>query len=163
MNWKPTCKLWHKLTTGISIAAAAWMFWDVFCMWKIMPERLPSHYNAMGQPDAYGGKSTAFALPVVAAVLLTLMLFFRRKPQHWNFPVPVTEENRDRLYGLAYDMLHWLALAVMLIFAPMQYCVDHSLSLSVWFAPATIAAVFGILLVYTIRMVKTQKRRNPPC
>ena len=25
------------------------------------------------------------------------------------------------------------------------------------------AAVFGILLVYTIRMVKTQKRRNPPC
>ncbi len=73
--------------------------------WESFPETVPSHFNAAGQPDAWGSRNTLLIEVAVAAGLFLLFFLAERHPAAWSFPVKVTEENRERLYRAAGRML----------------------------------------------------------
>lgn len=81
-----------------------------------LPDRVPTHFDLAGRPDDYGSRATVFFMPVVAAVLYTIMTLAQRlKPWYWNIPARVTEENAAAVYGATARMLRIVKLASVLL------------------------------------------------
>ena len=82
--------------------------------WGNLPERVPIHFNAHGIPDRYGKKGSLLLEPILGLLILALLMFCQRFPQWWNYPVEVTEENREHIFEIAskndvcdQTVIHW--------------------------------------------------------
>ncbi len=67
------------------------MFFLSFYYYERIPERIPTHWNAEGQIDAYGGRITVFIIPIVA---LFVYLLFLAIPK-----IEVFKENINEFYA----------------------------------------------------------------
>lgn len=90
------------------------------------PAIVPTHFNAPGQPDNYGGKASLILLPIIGIVLFILIAVLARYPHTYNFPWPITEENAPRQYLLARTFLRWLSLILCWLFAVLQWGIIQS-------------------------------------
>ena len=81
-------------------------------IWSRIPDTVPTHFNAAGVADSYGSKRNLVFEPVLAAFLLLFLSLMERIPAIWNFPVAVTEENRERLYKIAMIMMGGIKVLV---------------------------------------------------
>ena len=78
--------------------------------WGNLPERVPIHFNAHGIPDRYGKKGSLLLEPILGLLILALLMFCQRFPQWWNYPVEVTEENREHIFEIASKMMSVIKL-----------------------------------------------------
>lgn len=92
----------------IEIGAFATM---MFCIaytlmsFRTLPARIPTHFDAAGTVDGWGGKSILFLMPTMGVgfyLLLTLLQFF---PWVYNMPVEITERNAPRVYRVSVRMM----------------------------------------------------------
>jgi uncharacterized membrane protein len=83
----------------------------------ILPETIPIHFNASGQPDNYGSKSTIFILAGIGTIIFTGMTVLNKFPHTFNFPIKITEDNALRQYTNAMRLIRFLKLAIGLIFS----------------------------------------------
>ena len=74
----------------------------------------------------------------------------------YNYPVPVTEKNRERLGVLARELLSVLKAGLLLAFLPLLIFLLKGLSLPLWYLPLLLLLVFGPIVFYTIRMGKNK-------
>ena len=140
-------KLWHNILTGLGAALllAATVF--VLVRWSGLPDRIPTHFNAAGQPDGYGGKSGLIGLLVtgwVMYVLVTVLSFF---PSTWNMP----GKNRPNGLRAGADMLAVLRPLLALIFAWITVCTALGRGLGAWFLPVTLGVLLLDLVVGVVR------------
>jgi len=82
------------------------MMW-LFCIKGFMklPDQIPTHFGISGEVDGYGTKSTVFLLPALGTLLSSVFMMLMQFPGSFNFPVAVTDTNRDKLYRLGKQSL----------------------------------------------------------
>ena len=80
-----------KLNELIPISLLIVMFFLSFYYYGKIPERIPTHWNAEGQIDAYGGRITLFIIPVISFLLY---LFFLIIPK-----IEVFRKNVEEFYA----------------------------------------------------------------
>ena len=119
-----------------------------------LPELVPRHYNALGEPDAYSDKATLWVLPLVGTVLFVGLLILSRFPHVFNYLEEITEQNAPRQYRMAARMVRILNLVVVAAFAFIQYRTIHiglgeENALGVWFLPVLLSAI-TLPIVYLI-------------
>lgn len=71
-----------------------------------LPDRIPTHFNANGEPDGYGSPSSMwmlFAVQLSIAVGVWVLSYF---PHKHNYMVEITEENAKRVYSNSVSLLH---------------------------------------------------------
>ena len=85
--------------------------------WNTIPARVPGHYGIGGLPDRWTGKASLWSLPAVGAVLYALLHTAEHFPALWNTGVPVTDQNRRRVYGILYGLLSTQKLLLCAVFA----------------------------------------------
>ncbi|WP_373550614.1 DUF1648 domain-containing protein [Haliscomenobacter sp.] len=85
--------------------------------WPDLPERLPTHYNFQGKPDAYGAKSSILFLPLLGVGIFVMTTVVAMYPQSMNLPVKVTDENREQLYAKGTRFVHILRFLISVLFA----------------------------------------------
>ena len=85
-------------------------------IWHKLPQQIPTHYNASGQIDGYGGRGTLLILPIVGLVTDLSIALVGRFPKSWNTGKRVTVLNRARVYRLVRDLMADLRLAMALMF-----------------------------------------------
>jgi len=129
----------------------------VWYFWSAAPAQIPMHYGFNGQPDSYGSKSSMLALPVITLVLyafLTILSFF---PQGFNYPVEVTDRNRQRLQALGVAMIGWLKAEIAWLFAYITW-IDIRVGLGTssglgWaFLPVVLAVIGGTIAIGIVQM-----------
>lgn len=81
-----------------------------------LPDTIPTHYNAMGEVDRWGSKSTILILYAVSLLMYTGLTVLERFPQMYNYPVQVTEKNIKMQYLLARSLITILKLGTTIIF-----------------------------------------------
>lgn len=74
-----------------SFAVAFWIIANT-------PENIPLHFNAQGEIDRWGKSWTIIGLPLIALVLYGLLTLIQHRPQWCNYPVKITNENREQAY-----------------------------------------------------------------
>lgn len=121
-------------------------------VWKKLPDTVPSHFNAAGTPDAYGGKAVLLLEPILAILIFALIAFVRRIPSAWNFPVRVTDRNRDRLYAIGNTMMD--ILLPLTVFLMLYIGLMSILTLPVVVLYPALAAMLLDIVISIVRMVR---------
>lgn len=133
----------------------------LLCTWGItayavfgpnhLPARIPTHFNAAGQPDGWGVPAMLWLMPAVATFIYLLMTLVARYPAAFHFPVRTGPAARGQLETIALEMLSWLRAEVVCLFVWIQYqTIQFARSgqgaLSPFFLPCVLVVIFGTIL-----------------
>ncbi|WP_296314368.1 DUF1648 domain-containing protein [Winogradskyella sp. UBA3174] len=86
-----------------------------------LPDSVPSHFNAAGEPDNYSGKGFLWFLPALATVMYIGLFILNRFPHLHNYKVNITEENTLKQYRFSTRILRIVNFLCALILAYINY------------------------------------------
>jgi len=141
----------------VVLAVMAWMTWQALFGPNHLQERIPTNFGFSGQPNDWGSPSFLIALPAVAAGIYLLLTITARFPKAFNYPVEVTAENRPRLEALTKDLIAWLKMEMICLFAWVEWTIINAAreghgAPSLALLPVFIGALFGIIAWYFVAM-----------
>lgn len=128
-----------------------------------LPDRIPTHFDITGQPNAWGNPRMLLLLPLLSLALYGMITFLSRRPAAFNYPAPVTAQNRNRLHRLAVEMLAWLKTEVIALFALIQFFAIRTARvaenvLPAWLMPVGLVFVFATIFWHIRAMRRTAFR-----
>ena len=85
--------------------------------WAELPERIPIHFGFTGQPDNWGKKAWIWLYPVMCVGLYALLTHVSTRPETFNYPVPITPENKAKQYELALLLMSTLKAEMVWLLA----------------------------------------------
>lgn len=144
---------WLLMFLGLAALLGTTLY-VAFC-WSVIPEEIPTHFNAAGEIDATGGKASLLAPLVIGWVLYGLLSLVEAIPVVWNTGVEVTEQNRDAVLRIVKTMLVVLKLELALWFSYMVFCSALCRPLSVLALPLFLLLVFGMIVISLVRIFRT--------
>ena len=86
-----------------------------------LPETIPRHFGANGEPDGFSGKGIIWALPAIGFIMYVGMFWLTKYPHIFNYPQQVTRENAKSLYTAGTRMVRTLNTIISCIFAYITY------------------------------------------
>lgn len=132
-----------------------------------LPERIPTHFDLTGKPDAWGPRSSVFLLVGVSAFLyavLTIVGFI--KPWYWNIPAKVTQENALRVYSSTMRLLRIMKIEAMgLMFLVLWLVVASARAGSVlwgWLPLAAVGVIVATVIAGLITVRLRARHKEPP-
>lgn len=141
------------LTLAVNIGTAIFLI----VIWGSLPEKIPTHFNTLGEADGYGSPSNLILIFVVM-VILSLMLFaITLFPNIWNMPGKITENNSCRAYNYMRSMLCSLSLILASTFSYMTIMSALQKSLGGWFMAVSLILTFGDILFFIVKTVRLPK------
>lgn len=119
----------------------------IFFQWNELPDRIPAHFNAVGEVDRWGSKMEILILPVIGILLLFLMSIFEKAPHMHNYPSRMNETNVRQFYLNSRKILNATKNTGLLLFSYINIeCVQIALgkkdSISSWFLPVFLILIF---------------------
>lgn len=162
---------WERSKLKIPKTKSEWI-WDVIgfsfyigsillliFIWNKLPDKVPGHYNALGEVDRWGSKSELFILPVIGLFIIFLMQIFERAPEFHNYPKRLNESNAEQFYLLSRKMINQIKNLCLIIFA---LIVFESISIAmgwgggfgVWFLPLALILAFIPIVMGILRQRK---------
>jgi len=81
-----------------------------------LPDKVPTHFDAAGNPDDYGSKQMIWLLPVIGIFLFAVLHQVTKYPHTFNYLKAITEDNALRQYTLASRLMRALNLVVCSMF-----------------------------------------------
>ncbi len=124
-----------------------------------LPEVIPSHFNAAGQPDGFSKKSILWILPTIGLFMYVGMFFLNKLPHIFNYPKEITEENAEHQYQIATKMVRTLNTLIAasffyIIYRTVQTSLNETKGLGTYFLPAFLITIFGTLGIYLYLSLK---------
>ena len=104
------------VTTILCLAMILSMGLILLLNWNSLPDKVPTHFAFDGTAEKYSGKAFLLVSPVMAAVMFALITVMQKFPKLWNFPVEITNENREREYLIAHMMLDVVKVMITALF-----------------------------------------------
>ncbi|MGD0736171.1 MAG: DUF1648 domain-containing protein [Terracidiphilus sp.] len=155
----------RKTLEAIGIIALAVLFWITYSALRgpdRLPDRIPTHFDLAGNPNAWGTPATLLFVPGLALALYLAITVVSQFPSAFNFPVRVTPQNRSRLEKLAVSMVTWLKVELVCLFVWIQAATINSarhqaLGLSPLLLPVSLVAVFGTIAWHFVAMRRAAK------
>ena len=130
----------------------------IIYMWNDLPESVPIHFNGLGEPDRWGGKGGVLTLPIVGFFVFSLTYGLSKFPHGFNYPIPVTKENAEKLYRISKTMLATLNLVMSFFFSigtwEMVQVAFGKPGFGVWYLPLLFVGLFGTIGYYLFRMFR---------
>lgn len=130
-----------------------------------LPDLLPKHFNAAGNPDSFGARNTIWVLPAIGLVMYIGLSLLNRFPHLFNYPVNITEENAQNLYTIGTRTVRILKLIIILIFFYITYTtikigLKEASGLSVYFLLISLILILTliVLMIYKMKKLSTTKR-----
>ena len=147
----------------IALALLCWLTWAALYGPNRLPDRVPTHFNAAGNPDAWGAPAGMILLPAMALGLYLLMSIAARFPDAFHYPVRVTPLNIERLKSVTLDMIAWLKLELVCMFAALQWAFiqaarSGSGRIFPMILPFFIVATFGTIGLHFIAMFRAARK-----
>ena len=110
--------------------------------WSTIPDQIPTHYNAAGEIDDWGGKGMIWFTVIISWVLYLGISFIERYPDIWNTGVEITRKNSEKVYRLLKYLIRTSKLIMTAVFFKFIIFSFIVKALPGWFSP-------GFLLLWT--------------
>lgn len=127
----------------------------IIFLWMNAPDRIPTHYGFNGQVDAYGSKNTVFILLGLLVVVYIALRLISNYPNIFNYPIPITDSNREKQYNIAATFMRILNLEVvsLLCYLSMQCLMEKAKlsSLGTWGFLVIIFVTLGIQIFVSLK------------
>ena len=146
-----------------ALAVICWITATAYYGPTHLPDKIPTHFNLVGNPDGWGSPATLLLLPIIAMftyALITVVSFF---PATFNYPVRVTPVNRARLQALSLQMVAWLKVDLACLFTWLQWSILDTVRtghgrLSPWIVPIFLVVVFGTCIAHVVAMFRAARQ-----
>ena len=137
-----------------------------------LPEKMASHYNALGEPDNWMAKQSFLILEVVILLIIIaeftlLPLLIKQMPNSLiNLPNKdywLAEERRDETFSLIRIYMEWFSVGLLGLFIAINEMVfranltNQKLSNSAWIALIVFLIFVGIWLTKFILQFRVKK------
>lgn len=132
-------RFWSEVP-ALFFLLAAW----VVGVWIQFDNRaeVPLHFNAQGEVDRWGDASTALLLTAIALVLYGLLTWLQRHPRWCNYPVEITDANRERVYRQMSRIVGRIKTLVMCLFLYITMGVAQMVAVS-----------FSLILIFALAIL----------
>ena len=122
-----------------------------------LPQRIPTHFDMAGKPNGWGTPGMLWVLPAMATGIFLFMTLVARFPAAFNFPMRVPPRARPQLEAIALNMISWLKVEVVGLFAWIQYGTIRMVRqgqgrLSPASVPLLLLIVFATIAWHMVRM-----------
>ena len=97
--------------------------WQAFHGVDPLPDKVPTHFDAAGNANAWGPPGTLWILPVIAVVLYLLVTVISLVPTGVKKAARLSPESKARLDALTKQMITWLKLELVCLFACLQWFI----------------------------------------
>jgi uncharacterized membrane protein len=156
----------RNILEAVGLAALtllAWITYSALYGSNPLPERIPTHFTATGEPNAWGPPSSLWLLPIVAVGLYLLISVAALFPASFNFPVRSTALSRPRLEALTVQMMAWVKAELACMFLYIQWFIIQSAqhgnaALSPAIMPLFLVVVFFTVGVYGVAVFRAARR-----
>jgi uncharacterized membrane protein len=139
---------------SLLVAVAAPLFY-----YSQIPDIIPIHFNFAGMPDDYGAKIHIVIVPWIGVVMYTGLFLVKRYSSRMNYPVPVTDDNREILLTLTLQMMRWIRFIIAVLFlylvtSMVQIGLGVSERASIYIVVYFLLALLLIVSIYVYRMIQ---------
>lgn len=145
----PTTRWIRRFAVALTAAVAI----ALLVRYPSLPDTIPTHFNAAGQADAWGSRSSVFILIAIFVVIVAGITWLSHHPSIFNYPGVITEHNAQELYRAGEQMLVWVAAACAAIFTGIAFSLLFEMNAAILVVPAIIGLVIAAP-VSIARMVK---------
>lgn len=127
--------------------------------YNALGDTIPIHFNASGEADGFGNKTSVWVLPIIGMVIYSILCILNKYPHTHNYMVNITEENAFKNYRLSTRLVRFTNLFLAILFTFIQYISiekgkGYAIELGSWFTPTIIGiSIISPLLI----MVYLQK------
>ena len=154
-------KVLEAICLGI-LATLVGVTWSALHGPAALPERIPTHFDASGQANAWGSPGSLWLLPGVAVGLYLLITLVSLFPSAFNFPVRSAAVNRARLVALTLQMLAWVKAELASLFLYIQWSILQSVrqgnaALNPWFMPVFMVVVFATMILHGVLVFRAAR------
>ena len=145
-----------------AIEVVGFMIWIGGLLFLILefentPGSVPTHYDAYGNADAFGSKSSLWLLVGISTGLYLLLTVVAQYPHTFNNPIAITPENAERQYTIAVRMMRTLKIIVLMIFGYIHLNSIMSSKLGTWFLPVMSLALIVTMGFYFYKALAARK------
>lgn len=124
-----------------------------------LPETIPRHFNAAGEPDGFSQKSIIWVLPTIGLIMYCGMFAINQYPHIFNYPTEITEENAERQYRNVTKMIRTLNVIIAgsflyIVYRTIRTALGGVNGLGTLFLPIFILLMFGVIGIYVYRAIK---------
>jgi uncharacterized membrane protein len=152
----------RRILEIVSLAALGILWaitWLSFHGQSPLPASIPTHFNAAGQPDAWGPPSALYLLPAVALGLYLLISLLSRLPVSFRSSARITEQGRQQIETITRTMVASLKAELTVLFATIQGFILQGIQtghagLPPLLVPAFLAVLFATLIAYIVAMLR---------
>ena len=121
-----------------------------------LPDQVPIHFNAYGQVDSYGSKSTIFLLPIIGTILFIGLTILNNFPHIFNFPGKIHLDNAQSQYKNATRLIRFLKLFIVfillvIVFKTLETTNQKSEGLGIWFLPLFVGVTISLLTIFVVK------------
>lgn len=158
----------RRAMEAICLGLLAVLFWFTYSALngpERLPDRIPTHFNIAGQPNAWGSPGFLWFLPLIATgvyLLLTVLgsIRFRR----YNLPVRVTEANLTFIQDQTMLMLAWIKSEMLCLFLYLQWSIvqsarDGAFRLSPLLIPVFLVVIFSTVGWHLVGLIRGARER----
>lgn len=126
-----------------------------------LPDKIPVHFNAAGEPDRFGGKGSIWFEVFLGVGIYVMMVAVNRFPHIFNYPVQITEQNARKQYTIATRIMRLLNLCCLLIFVyitvkSISVAVGNAVGLGAWFLPAMTLGTIGLSILMIVLSLRNK-------
>ena len=125
-----------------------------------LADTIPTHFNAAGEADDFGHKSSIFIIPGIGIALYLLLFILNKYPHKHNYMVNITEENALKNYRFSTRILRFVNLFCVALMAYITFIIVRSsegeeFAIGKWFLPVVIgcSVILPIVLIIYMRQL----------
>lgn len=127
-----------------------------------LPEIIPRHFNAAGEPDGFSQKNIIWTLPAIGLVIYIGMFFLNKFPHIFNYPKGITQENAEQQYRIATKLIRTINMLTAVSFfyigyGTIQTALNKQDGLGTFFLPIFLLVIFGTIGIYMYQALKKNK------
>ncbi len=154
----------RKSMEAICLGMLAVLFWIAYSALhgaERLPDRIPTHFDISGQPNAWGTPGFLWFLPMVGTGLYVLLTAlgstrFRR----YNLPVRVTEANLPFIQEQTSLMVAWIKCEMLCLFAYLQWSIIQAARSNEFRLSPLMIPVFLVVIFSTVGWCMTTMIRG---
>ena len=155
-----------KLIEIISWITFIFVWVTIVINYSSLPDTIPIHFDASGQPDGYGSKAMIFLLGFILTFVFVLMTLLNKVPHIFNYPVKITAENAQYQYKNATKLIRYIRLSVVFLFTyilimTMKTAHGEADGLGVWSLAAFLIILLGPLANYLYNSFQAKSKTVP--
>lgn len=142
-----------------ALGVLCWITYNALYSLDRLPDRVPTHFDAAGNPNAWGSPFGMVVLPVIAGVLYLLMSVVSFFPDSFNYPVRVTPQTIARFQAVTLSMIAWIKVELVCLFGVLQWAFVQSArsgrgSLFAKILPVFIVVIFATIGLHLIALFR---------